>query len=95
MARTSVKATYALDVETVQLLDRVARLWEVSKSEALRRAIRSAAAAQARDNRQGLEALGRLQRALALTPAKATAWVGTVRDERRAGAPRIAGAKRR
>jgi hypothetical protein len=95
MARTSVKATYALDVESVRALEKMARRWEVSKSEALRRAIHAAAAAQARDGGQGLDALDRLQRSLALTPARARAWVREVRVERRATGPRRAAEKRR
>ena len=95
MARTSIKATYALDVESVQALEKMARRWAVSKSEALRRAIHAAAAAQARDGTPALDALDRLQRSLALTPAKARAWVREVRAELRAGAPRVAGRTRR
>lgn len=43
MATTAIKTTYSLDVETVAALDRMARERNVSKSEALRRAIRVAA----------------------------------------------------
>jgi len=87
MARTSVvKATYALDVESVHALERIAQRWQVSKSEALRRAIQAAAKAQARDERYCLDALDRHQASLALTPAKAKAWVREVRAERSATA---------
>lgn len=89
MARTSIKATYALDVGTVAALEKMARRWDVSKSEALRRAIHAAAAGEGGDQAQGLEALDRLQRALAMTPAKARAWGKDVRAERRAGAGRM------
>jgi Ribbon-helix-helix protein, copG family len=95
MARTSVKATYALDVATVQALERMARRWEVSKSEALRRAILAAAAGETGDGRQGVKALDRLQRSLSMTSAKARAWVKDVRAERRAGAARLVRQKRR
>ena len=37
MASTTIKGTYALDVETVRALERLAQEWDVSKSEALRR----------------------------------------------------------
>ena len=90
MARTSVKATYALDVVSVQALEKMAKRWDVSKSEALRRAIHAAAAAQAAGGHQGVAALDQLQRTLALSPAKAKAWVRNVRAERRADASRIA-----
>lgn len=88
MARTSVKATYALDVATVRTLEKMAERWAVSKSEALRRAIHAAAAAEVPDSRQHIDRLDRLQQVLALSPAKAKAWAGEVRAERRAGSPR-------
>lgn len=88
MARTSVKATYALDVATVEALEKMAERWAVSKSEALRRAIHAAAAAEVPDSRQQIDRLDRLQRALALSPARAKAWAEEVRAERRAGSPR-------
>lgn len=88
MARTSIKATYALDVATVQALEKIAQRWAVSKSEALRRAIHAAATAQAPSGRHYLDRLDRLQRTLALSPAKAKAWVRDVRAERRAASPK-------
>ncbi len=94
MARTSVKATYALDVATVQALEKMAARWAVSKSEALRRAIH-AAAAQTPGCGQNLEQLDRLQRTLALSPARAKAWVREVRAERKAGSPRVPRNERR
>lgn len=87
MARTSIKATYALDVATVQALEKMAQRWAVSKSEALRRAIR-AAAAETPGGAQGVERLDRLQRTLALSPKKAEAWAREVRTERRVRSPR-------
>ena len=95
MARTSVKATYALDVRTVEALERMAQRWNVSKSEALRRAIHAAAAGQPSGGRHGLDGLDRVQRALALSPARAKAWVDDVRAERLARTPRSAKTPRR
>jgi hypothetical protein len=95
MARTSVKATYALDEATVQALEKMAQRWAVSKSEALRRAIRTAAALQVPAGREHVDRLDRVQRALALSPARARAWVQEVRAERRAAAPRSARGERR
>ena len=40
-ATTTVSATYAMDVETVQALESLARKWGVSESEALKRVIRA------------------------------------------------------
>lgn len=87
MARISIKATYALDVETVDTLERMARRWSVSKSEALRRAVRAAAAEEDRSCLP-VERLDQLQRSLALDPAKAKAWIDEIHAERRAGTPR-------
>lgn len=45
MGDTTIMATYSLDIETVRALDGMAKRWRVSKSEALRRAIRMASPA--------------------------------------------------
>ncbi len=84
MATTTIRSTYALDVETVQALERIAQRWQVSKSEALRRAIRAAAGEQPATARKALDALDALQQSLKLTPAKARAWARQARAERRA-----------
>ena len=84
MAVTTIKSTYALDVETVRALERMAQRWKVSKSEALRRAIRAAAGEGLAAPTDGLAALDRLQRSLDLTPARARAWARKTRTERRA-----------
>jgi hypothetical protein len=91
MAIPKIKATYALDAETVRTLERMARRWKVSKSEALRRAIRAAAAGEAPEAEDALAALDRMQRLLALTPAGARRWRSAVRAERRAGSARREG----
>jgi hypothetical protein len=89
MAIPKIKATYALDVDTVQALERTARRWKVSKSEALRRAIRAAALeAGAGPGGDALEALDTLQRSLGLTRAKANVWATESRRERRATSDR-------
>jgi hypothetical protein len=83
MAITVIRSTYALDVPSVKALEEIARFWKVSKSEALRRVIRLAAAQEPGRSSDGVAALEDLQKALALTPAKARAWAGRVRKERR------------
>jgi ribbon-helix-helix CopG family protein len=83
MAIPKIKATYSLDAETVRLLERLARKWEVSKSEALRRAIRASAEA-APPSEDRLAVFDRLQRSLGLTKAGADAWVRENRAMRRA-----------
>lgn len=78
-----IKGTYSLDVDTVQNLEQMASHWGVSKSEALRRAIRTTAQALPSEA-SPLDALDELQRSLNLSPAKAQAWSRRVRMERRA-----------
>lgn len=86
MATTTVKTTYALDLETVGALDALARRWNVSKSEAMRRAIRASASVLATNvPPEPLQALDELQKVLALAPAAAARWSSQVRAERRAG----------
>ena len=83
MATTTIKATYSLDPETVRLLERVSRRWGVSKSEALRRAIRASASLPPEaDDR--VSALDRLQEATALSAGAAASWARKARAERRA-----------
>ena len=84
MARTSIKATYSLDPETVRVLDQVSRRWGVSKSEALRRAILASANTPADDAATRLAALDHAQRVLKLDSETADAWIKEVRAERRA-----------
>lgn len=84
-----VKSTYVLDIETAETLDRLARDWQVSKSEALRRAIRAAGTASAPDR---VAILRRLQQAVKLDRAAATRWADDARAERRAGRRGVAAA---
>jgi hypothetical protein len=81
MALPLVKTTYAIDLETKRLLDHLADRWEVSKSEALRRAVRHAAGSQGASER--LAALDALQGRLKLSRSAASTWVDTARVERR------------
>jgi Ribbon-helix-helix protein, copG family len=91
MATPTVKSTYVMDLETAETLDRLAREWQVSKSEALRRAIRSAAAGDAPDR---VTLFHNLQQSAGVTREKAARWVASVRAER-AGIPRRRSARRR
>jgi hypothetical protein len=88
MATPSVKSTYALDVETVRTLEQLARHWGVSKSEALRRAIRTVARPALERHGDALQALDQLQRSLRLTRAQARSWARRVREERRLSSAR-------
>lgn len=88
MATTTVKSTYSLDVDTVRALERMARGWRVSKSEALRRAIRAAADQASGKGPDGLAALNELQQSMALDPQAAERWVEEIHRERQASAER-------
>jgi hypothetical protein len=88
MARVSIRSTYALDVETVEALERMARRLRVSKSEALRRAIHAAAGEADAPSNKAMRALDELQRSLDLTAARAEAWSRRTRNERRSGSSR-------
>ena len=79
-----VKSTYVLDVETADQLQRLAHDWQVSKSEALRRVIRQAAATPPPDR---LAAFRKLQGAVKVSRAQAASWSESVRAERRALRP--------
>jgi hypothetical protein len=87
MAIPTIKATYSRDAETTALLDRLARRWAVSKSEALRRLIREGAPAaevEKTDANSRLDAFDRAQRSLGLTERVTAAWARHVRAERKA-----------
>lgn len=88
MATPTIKATYTVDVETKRTLDRLAERWDVSRSEALRRAIRQAAGAAASAGR--IAALDALQRQVKLSKGAADRWVKAQRSERRGASARSA-----
>lgn len=82
MASPSIKSTYSLDLASVRALEDLAARWQVSKSEALRRAIHGASLTG--DASGASVALDSLQAKLALTPAEARRWSTRARSERRA-----------
>lgn len=89
MATETIKSTYSLDVETVRSLERLARSWKVSKSEALRRAIQASAARDPQEaGREALGALDELQRSLDLPRGAAGRWSARARAERHAASRR-------
>ena len=74
MAVTTIKSTYSLDVETVRTLESLARRWDVSKSEVLRRAIRAAAEEKSPRAKRKLEALRQLQASVKQRGIDVAAW---------------------
>ncbi len=94
MATPQIKSTYSMDLETTQLLEGLARRWQVSKSEALRRAIRAAAGRPSESGSEALKALDALQRATGLSASAAREWADAARTERRAASRRREGRPR-
>jgi predicted transcriptional regulator len=86
MAEMTIRSTYALDEATVRRLESLAKQWEVSKSEALRRAIHAAEAGL--PARSQIDALDALQSSLGLSGRRAAAWADDVRRQRSATKPR-------
>ncbi|MDE0241821.1 MAG: hypothetical protein OXI95_10185 [bacterium] len=84
----TIKSTYSLDVDTVRQLENLAKHWNTSKSGALRRAIRSAAAGAGSGRNEALDALDYLQDMLALDHDSASAWADEVMQERKASGNR-------
>ncbi len=80
----TIKTTYALDVETMRILDDLARAKGVSRSAALRDAIRCAAALEPAAGNPGVDALDRLQAMAARDRDALRDWRVTAREERRA-----------
>jgi hypothetical protein len=94
MATPTLKSTYSLDLETLRTLERLANRWRVSKSEALRRAIRAAAQLPSTGSDDALRALDSLQRSLGLGRAAAGQWAEAARAERRASSRRLVRGRR-
>ena len=89
MASTTIKSTYSLDVESVRALEDLARRWRVSKSEALRRAIRSEAGRQPAGREDALAALDELQASLRSRNVDLEQWAQDVEAGRRAAGRRL------
>ena len=89
MATVTIKSTYSLDVESVRALEDLAGRWGVSKSEALRRAIRSEAGRQPAKGRDALAALDQLQASLRSRNVDLEQWAQEVESERRAAGRRL------
>jgi predicted transcriptional regulator len=89
MASTMVKTTYSLDVETVQALEELAKRWDVPKSEALRRAIRTVSQEASSKPSDALRALDEIHKSFPLSLAEASRWEKAISAERRAWSRRI------
>lgn len=87
MARTTVKATYSLSPGVVDRLEHLAKIWKVSKSEALSRAISAAADAHPAADAvaDAIAALRALQQVAQVSEPSAKDWARAARAERQAG----------
>ena len=83
----SIRSTYSLDAGTLRALERLARRWNVSKSEALRRAIRNERERHQRADARS-QALRTLQESVAARGVDLDGW------ERQAAAIRSASVRR-
>ena len=90
MAITTIKSTYSLDVESVRTLKALAERWNVSKSEVIRRALRTAVMAGDDSHHEvALEALTRLQNTVRERGVDLTEWGRDVHAERAATGRRL------
>jgi predicted transcriptional regulator len=87
MPTPKIKATYSLDADTVRRLEKLAEIWDTSKSEALRRAIRSCdvhsdGLLTEQDAQGKLDAFHALQKSMNISKTAAEQWANQVREER-------------
>lgn len=82
MARATIKATYSLRPEVIDQLERLAQRWGVSRSQAISRAISSAA--ELDDSADPVQALEALQRQANLDADVTQAWMEEIHRERSA-----------
>lgn len=86
----TIKSTYSLDPDSVRTLEALARRWDVSKSEVIRRALRLALVAG--DDPGGsvaLEALTRLQDTVQERGVDLAQWERNLQAERAAAGRRL------
>jgi biotin carboxylase len=85
MAILTSKVTYSLKPETVDRVSELAVLWNVPKSEVIRRAVDKAAARSALKKKETpLEVFLRLQKGGGISPAAARKFNAEIRRERKA-----------
>lgn len=90
MASTSKKFTYSFDLDTAGRVEELAAHWEVSRTEALRRAVHTVSRAEMPRNRDALDALRSLARHPPSRTAEETeAWLREIRLEREASTRRM------
>lgn len=91
------KTSCRLEPEAIEALDRLAKTWKVSRSDALRRAALAALppAEPELSPEEKIEAFKQLQASMNLSPAAARRWLREIRAERRASRRPVPDRKRR
>ena len=89
-----IKVTYSLDVDSVRALEELARQWGVSKSQALRRAIRREWRRQPKRVDKALRALDELQASVRSKRIDIARWEQDVRLERQSTGKRLGSSSR-
>jgi predicted transcriptional regulator len=77
------KSTFSLDATTVERLNRLARRWQVSKTEVLRRAVAGASEAVDATVAQRVAALDQLECWVEEQKIDTDKWLETIKDGRR------------
>lgn len=77
------KATYSLDAASLERLNRLARRWQVSKTEVIRRALSKADQPEVATPEERIAALHALQKSLKARGVDFDAWQKTIRAGRR------------
>ncbi len=80
---SATKSTYSLDAATLERLVRLSKRWQVSKTEAIRRALAKAEEADALTPAQRIAALHQLQRVTAERGVDLEKWKRIIKDGRR------------
>lgn len=90
MASITKKYTYSFDLDTAGRVEELAAHWEVSRTEAVRRAVHTVSRAEMPRNRDALDALRSLARhPPSLTDDEVDAWEREIRLERQASTRRM------
>ncbi|MBA2430676.1 MAG: hypothetical protein H0V56_01005 [Chthoniobacterales bacterium] len=79
----AIKSTFSLDTASIERLKRLSRHWQVSKTEAIRRALAEAEKAAAPTPEQRIDALHQLQRLTAERGVDLEKWQQTIKNGRR------------
>ncbi len=84
MATMTHRTTFALDKTTAQRLRRLARRWQVSQAEVVRRALEESERTATRDKPDPVAMLRRLhENGEGIEPGRADKWLAQIRQDRK------------